>query len=165
MTTFAKRIEQAATTYPGATSTAWVQYLVGTDNTTVFVRMQAPEIMKQFRGSVKFGTGRCNNNPRRAAFLLLPDPKGILFFGSQEELDIVGNIKVKNAKYPVAGSSSKVIVETEFGSPGGGFEGFARVRFCDRSGFTVRGNDITFSVRRRSRYFCIKFDIFHRRPI
>ncbi len=135
-TTFAKRIEKAATDYPGATSTAWVQYLVGPDGRTVFVRMQAPEIMKQFRGNVKFGTGRSNYNPHRAAFLLFPDPKGILFFASVEELDVVGNIKVKNSSYPVVGSTTKVIVETEFGSPGGGFEGFARVRFCGRSGFT-----------------------------
>ena len=57
-TTFAKRIEKAATDLPGATSTAWVQYLVGPDGRNVDVRMQAPEIMKQFRGAVKFGTGR-----------------------------------------------------------------------------------------------------------
>jgi hypothetical protein len=70
-TTFGQRIQKAATDYPGATSTAWVQYLVGTDNSTVFVRMQAPEIMKQFRGNVKFGTGRSNYNAYKAAFFLL----------------------------------------------------------------------------------------------
>ena len=59
-TTFAKQIEKAATDLPGATSTAWVQYQVGTDGRTVNVRMQAPEIMKEFRGSVNFGTGRSN---------------------------------------------------------------------------------------------------------
>jgi hypothetical protein len=68
--------------------------------------------------------------------LELKDPKGILFFGSLDDLDIVGNIKVKNASFPVVGSTTNVIVETEFGGPGQGFEGFARVRFCDRSGFT-----------------------------
>jgi hypothetical protein len=59
-TTFADRIKKAAGDFPGATSTAWVQYLAGRDS-TVSVRMQAPEITKQFRGNVKFGTGRSND--------------------------------------------------------------------------------------------------------
>ena len=58
--TFAKQIEKAASAYPGTHSTAWVQYAVNPDGRTVTVRMQAPEIMKEFRGSVKFGTGRSN---------------------------------------------------------------------------------------------------------
>jgi hypothetical protein len=130
MTTFADRIKKAATDFPGAHSTAWVQYLVGSDGRTVNVRMQAPEIMKEFRGSVKFGTGRSNCNPHTASSFcsLLPDPKGLLFFFSRDDLDINGNIKVRNARYNVSGS--KVVVETEFGSPGGQtFEAFARVCF------------------------------------
>ncbi|KAI0275513.1 hypothetical protein BGY98DRAFT_1098835 [Russula aff. rugulosa BPL654] len=117
-TTFAQRIAKAATDYPGGTSTAWVQYT--TEGRTVFVRMQSPEIMKEFRGNVKFGV----------------DPKGILFFSSKDDLDIIGNIKVRNARYPVSGT--KVIVETEFGSPGGGFDGFARfVSEVDTSVYNV----------------------------
>ncbi|SRR6266849_10256564 len=55
-TTFAKRIEKAAADFPGAFTLAWVQYHA--EDRTVSVRMLAPEVMKQFRGSVKFGTGR-----------------------------------------------------------------------------------------------------------
>jgi hypothetical protein len=54
-TTFAKRIEKAATDFPGAVTLAWVQYF--TAGSTVGVRMFAPEVMKEYRGSVKFGTG------------------------------------------------------------------------------------------------------------
>jgi hypothetical protein len=134
-TTFADRIKKAADDFPGATSTAWVQYQVGQDHTTIFVRMQAPEIMKEFQGNVKFGTGRSNRSHHMASFFsLLPDPKGILFFRKRSDLDIVGNIKVRNARYPVSGSV--VITETEFGSPGDGFHAFARVGFCGYSGFT-----------------------------
>jgi hypothetical protein len=58
-TTFAKRLEQAATDFSGGTtSTAWVQYQVYQDSSTLLVRMQVPEIRKEFRGSVNFGTGR-----------------------------------------------------------------------------------------------------------
>ncbi|KAF8726422.1 hypothetical protein AX14_007894 [Amanita brunnescens Koide BX004] len=105
--TFADRIKQAANDFPGAHSTAWVQYLVsGSD---VSVRMQAPEIMKEFRGNVKFGV----------------DPKGILFFKRSEDLDIIGNIKIRNRRFTVSGT--KVVAESEFGSPGGTeFHAFAR---------------------------------------
>jgi hypothetical protein len=133
MTSFPERIKQAATTFPGATSTAWVQYRVtGFD---VEVRMQAPEIMKEFKGGVKFGIGRSKCSPYTASFyLLLPDPKGILFFRSISDLDLVGNIKVQNRKYPVTGSL--VVVETDFSGPGPSDPAFARVLFCCCSGFT-----------------------------
>jgi hypothetical protein len=106
-TTFAERIRQAASDFPGAHSTAWVQYLVGANN-TVDVRMQAPEIMKEFRGNVRFGI----------------DPKGILFFKSKDDLDIVGNIKIRNRRHTVTGT--RVIAESEFGGPGPDFVAFAR---------------------------------------
>lgn len=105
-TSFPERIRQAAIDFPGAHSTAWVQYL--TSGSDVHVSMQAPEIMKEFRGNVKFGI----------------DPKGILFFRSIEDLNIVGNIKIRNRRHPVAGT--RVIVESEFAGPGDGFHAFAR---------------------------------------
>ncbi|KAF8495511.1 hypothetical protein F5888DRAFT_560856 [Russula emetica] len=133
-TTLAKRLEKAATDFPGALTFAWVQYHA--EGGTVGVRMIAPEVMKEYRGSVKSGTGgsdkfvtgRFNWSPilPLSACLLLPDAKGILFFDSRDDLDIVGPVKVRNNKYPVAGSTTKVVVETEFGSPGQGFEAFAR---------------------------------------
>ena len=69
--TFAERIRQAAIDFPGAHSTAWVQYL--TEGNVVHVRMQAPEIMKEFRGNVKFGVGRSNHGPLCSLFVLSPE--------------------------------------------------------------------------------------------
>jgi len=104
--TFPDRIRQAALDFPGAHSTAWVQYL--TEGNVVHVRMQAPEIMKEFRGNVKFGV----------------DPKGILFFKSIEDLNLVGNLKIRNRRWNVSGSH--VVAESEFGAPGEGFHAIAR---------------------------------------
>lgn len=68
-TTLGKRLEKAATDFPGGLTLAWVQYLA--EGGTVGVRLLAPEVMKQYRGSVKsrtggsdkFGTGRSNCSP------------------------------------------------------------------------------------------------------
>jgi hypothetical protein len=54
-TTLAKRLEKAATDFPGAVTLAWVQYHA--EGGTVSVRMIAPEVIKEFRGSIKSGTG------------------------------------------------------------------------------------------------------------
>ena len=79
-TTFGKRLDQAATDLPGATSTAWVQYGVEADGETVTVRMQAPEIMKEFSGSVDFGTGRSNWYPYIHYLLTSSRSKGYFIF-------------------------------------------------------------------------------------
>jgi hypothetical protein len=139
-TTFSDRIKKAADDFPGGTSTAWVQYLE--QDHTVSVRMQAPEVLLQFSGNVKFGTGRSNGGPNIVSFYsLLPGVKGILFFEKRTDLDIIGKIKFRNAKYPVSGTV--VVVETEFAAPGGGFEALARVRFV--SVLALRGNDIIYT--------------------
>ena len=62
---------------------------------------------------------------------LFSDPKGILFFRSIEDLNLVGNLKIRNRRWRVSGSH--VVAESEFGAPGDGFHAIARVRFCGSS--------------------------------
>jgi len=69
--------------------------------------MQAPEVMKEFEGDVKFGY----------------DPKGILFFRNVSELE-VSKIRFRNARYSAGGT--KVVVETEFAGLAEPFRPFMR---------------------------------------
>jgi hypothetical protein len=87
--TFADRIGKAASDFPGATSTAWVQYLVDKDGKTVKVRMQAPEIFKQFDGSVKFGTGRLpHGGPYVASFSHFFQTRRVFCFSERKVISI-----------------------------------------------------------------------------
>lgn len=135
-TTFAKRIEKAASDFPGGQTYAWVQYTMASDGHTVQVGMQAPDVYKELRqGPVGFGAGRFNCSLCLvSSCLLLLNTKGFLFFSARDSLDVVGNIRIRNSRYPVAGT--RVIVETEFGAPGQGFDAFARVRFRSCSSST-----------------------------